>query len=60
VCGVSRGAAGAYVAIEAVLRSGGDRPVIVDDTNSGSTVRNPAFPDGSDLNVVKVPHVKAE
>jgi glycerophosphoryl diester phosphodiesterase len=44
-----------YVTIEAVLPVGGHRLVIVNDTNFGSTGRNPALPDYSDFIVVRVP-----
>jgi hypothetical protein len=44
-----------YVTIEAVLPVGGQRLVIVNDTNFGSTGRNPALPDYSDFIVVRVP-----
>jgi hypothetical protein len=44
-----------YVTIEAVLPVGGHRLVIVNDTNFGSTGRNPALPDDSDFIVVRVP-----
>jgi hypothetical protein len=49
-----------YVTIAAVLPPGAIRPAIVNDTNFGSSGRNPALPDYSDLIVVKVPHVKTE
>jgi hypothetical protein len=44
-----------YVTIEAVLPYGGDRLAIVNDTNFGSTGRNPGLPDYSDFIVVRVP-----
>jgi glycerophosphoryl diester phosphodiesterase len=46
-----------YVTIEAVLPVGGERLAIVNDTNFGSTGRNPGLPDYSDFIVVKVPGV---
>jgi hypothetical protein len=49
-----------YVTIEAVLPLGGKRLAIVNDTNCGSTGRNPALPDYSDFIVVTVPHLKSE
>jgi len=36
---------------------GGERLAIVNDTNFGSTGRNPGLPDYSDFIVVKVPGV---
>jgi hypothetical protein len=47
-----------YVTIEAVLPVGGSRLAIVNDTNFGSTGRNPALPDYSDLIVVRVPGLR--
>jgi hypothetical protein len=47
-----------YVTIEAVLPLGGSRLAIVNDTNFGSTGRNPALPDYSDFIVVKVPGLR--
>jgi hypothetical protein len=44
-----------YVTIEVVPPVGGQRLVIVNDTNFGSTGRNPALPDDSDVIVVRVP-----
>jgi glycerophosphoryl diester phosphodiesterase len=44
-----------YVTIEALLPLPGDRVAIVNDTNFGSTGRNPALPDYSDFIVVSVP-----
>lgn len=44
-----------YVTIESVLPLGGNRLAIVNDTNFGSTGRNPALPDPSDFIVVRVP-----
>jgi glycerophosphoryl diester phosphodiesterase len=44
-----------YVTIEAVLPVGSDRLAIVNDTNFGSTGRNPGLPDYSDFITVDVP-----
>lgn len=44
-----------YVTIESVLPLGRDRLAIVNDTNFGSTGRNPGLPDYSDFVVVDVP-----
>jgi hypothetical protein len=44
-----------YVTIEAVLPVGGHRLAIVNDTNFGSTGRNPNLPDYSDFITVDVP-----
>ncbi|MDQ4102681.1 MAG: hypothetical protein M3186_02795 [Actinomycetota bacterium] len=44
-----------YVTIESVLPVGGNRLAIVNDTNFGSTGRNPALPDPSDFIIVQVP-----
>ena len=44
-----------YVTIEALLPMPGDRVAIVNDTNFGSTGRNPGLPDYSDFIVVSVP-----
>jgi hypothetical protein len=44
-----------YVTIEAVLPVGDERLAIVNDTNFGSTGRNPGLPDYSDFVVVKTP-----
>ena len=49
-----------YVTIEALLPLRGDRVAIVNDTNFGSTGRNPMLPDYSDFIVVKLPHLKSE
>jgi hypothetical protein len=49
-----------YVTIEAVLPIGGRRLAIVNDTNFGSTGRNPMLPDYSDFIVVNMPHLKSE
>jgi hypothetical protein len=43
------------VTIEAVLPVGGHRLAIVNDTNFGSTGRNPNLPDYSDFITVDVP-----
>jgi hypothetical protein len=47
-----------YVTIESVLPVGGDRLAIVNDTNFGSTGRNPELPDYSDLIVVAAPGLR--
>lgn len=47
-----------YVTIEAVLPLHGSRLAIVNDTNFGSTGRNPALPDYSDFVVVRVPGLR--
>jgi hypothetical protein len=44
-----------YVTLEALLPLPGDRVAIVNDTNFGSTGRNPGLPDYSDFIVVSVP-----
>jgi glycerophosphoryl diester phosphodiesterase len=44
-----------YVTIESVLPLGGNRLAIVNDTNFGSTGRNPGLPDPSDFIIVQVP-----
>ncbi len=44
-----------YVTIESVLPVGGNRLAIVNDTNFGSTGRNPTLPDPSDFIIVRVP-----
>jgi hypothetical protein len=44
-----------YVTVESVLPLGGDDLAIVNDTNFGSTGRNPGLPDYSDFIVVDVP-----
>lgn len=49
-----------YVTIEAVLPLGGQRLAIVNDTNFGSTGRNPELPDPSDFIVVRVPALRGE
>jgi hypothetical protein len=46
-----------YVTIEAVLPLGRSRLAIVNDTNFGSTGRNPNLPDYSDFIVVRAPDV---
>jgi hypothetical protein len=47
-----------YVTIEAVLPAAGRRLLIVNDTNFGSTGRNPALPDYSDFIAVRVPGLR--
>jgi hypothetical protein len=47
-----------YVTIEAVLPLSGRRLAIVNDTNFGSTGRNPALPDYSDFITVRVPALR--
>jgi hypothetical protein len=47
-----------YVTIEAVLPLGDGRLAIVNDTNFGSTGRNPSLPDYSDFIVVRAPGVR--
>ncbi|MFP5364502.1 MAG: esterase-like activity of phytase family protein [Thermoleophilia bacterium] len=49
-----------YVTIEAVLPLRGRRLAIVNDTNFGSTGRNPELPDPSDFIVVRVPGLRGE
>jgi glycerophosphoryl diester phosphodiesterase len=49
-----------YVTIEAVLPIGGDRLAIVNDTNFGSTGRNPSLPDYSDFIQVRVPGLRGD
>ena len=44
-----------YGTIEAVLPVGGNALAIVNDTNFGSTGRNPSLPDYSDFIRVRVP-----
>jgi hypothetical protein len=44
-----------YQTIEAVLPTGGDQIAVVNDTNFGSTGRNPSLPDYSDFIHVRVP-----
>jgi glycerophosphoryl diester phosphodiesterase len=44
-----------YVTVEAVLPTRGDELTFVNDTNFGSTGRNPSLPDYSDFIVVEVP-----
>ena len=46
-----------YVTVEAVLPLGDDELAIVNDTNFGSTGRNPNLPDYSDFIVVDVPRL---
>jgi glycerophosphoryl diester phosphodiesterase len=48
-----------YVTIESVLPLHGDRLAIVNDTNFGSTGRNPSLPDDSDFILVRVPGLRA-
>ncbi len=47
-----------YVTIETVLPVRGNRLAIVNDTNFGSTGRNPGLPDYSDFIVVRVPRLR--
>ncbi len=47
-----------YQTIEAVLPTGGDRLAIVNDTNFGSTGRNPNLPDYSDFIEIEVPGLR--
>ena len=47
-----------FQTIEAVLPLGGDRLAIVNDTNFGSTGRNPARPDDSEFITVRVPGLR--
>ena len=47
-----------YVTIEAILPLRGDRAAIVNDTNFGSTGRNPGLPDYSDFIVISVPGLR--
>lgn len=47
-----------YVTLEALLPLPGDRAAIVNDTNFGSTGRNPGLPDDSDFIVVSVPGLR--
>jgi hypothetical protein len=49
-----------YVTIEAVLPLDRGRLAILNDTNFGSTGRNPALPDYSDFIVVKAPAVRGK
>ncbi|MCW2982766.1 MAG: hypothetical protein JWR63_336 [Conexibacter sp.] len=44
-----------YQTVEAILPTGGDRVAVVNDTNFGSTGRNPGLPDYSDVIQVDVP-----
>jgi hypothetical protein len=46
-----------YQTIEAILPVGGDRVAVVNDTNFGSTGRNPSLPDYSDFIQVRVPRL---
>jgi glycerophosphoryl diester phosphodiesterase len=47
-----------YITIESVLPLPGERLAIVNDTNFGSTGRNPSLPDYSDLIIVQVPALR--
>ena len=47
-----------YVTVEAVLPLGGNDLAFVNDTNFGSTGRNPSLPDYSDFIIVKVPGLR--
>jgi hypothetical protein len=47
-----------YQTIEAVLPTGDDRLAVVNDTNFGSTGRNPSLPDYSDFIKVRVPGLR--
>ncbi len=47
-----------YVTVEAVLPVGGNDLAFVNDTNFGSTGRNPNLPDYSDFIIVKVPGLR--
>jgi hypothetical protein len=47
-----------YQTVEAVLPLGGDELAFVNDTNFGSTGRNPNLPDYSDFIVVEVPRLR--
>ncbi len=49
-----------YVTIESVLPIGGNRLVIVNDTNFGSRGRNPSLADYSDFVVVRVPQLRGK
>lgn len=49
-----------YFTIEAVLPVGGNRLAIVNDTNFGSTGRNPSLPDPSDFVVLDVPGLRGD
>jgi hypothetical protein len=44
-----------YQTVESVLPVGGERLALVNDTNFGSTGRNPVLPDDSDFIVLEVP-----
>jgi hypothetical protein len=44
-----------YVTVESILPIGEERVALVNDTNFGSTGRNPTLPDDSDFIVVEVP-----
>ncbi|HWI71122.1 MAG TPA: esterase-like activity of phytase family protein [Baekduia sp.] len=47
-----------YQTVEAVLPTGDDRIAVVNDTNFGSTGRNPSLPDYSDFIKVRVPGLR--
>jgi glycerophosphoryl diester phosphodiesterase len=47
-----------YVTVESVLPVGGGRLAFVNDTNFGSTGRNPSLPDYSDFIEVRVPGLR--
>ena len=48
-----------FVTTEAVLPLRGQRLAIVNDTNFGSTGRNPVLPDDSEFIVIRVPGLRA-
>ncbi|HMJ37774.1 MAG TPA: esterase-like activity of phytase family protein [Baekduia sp.] len=48
-----------YQTVEAILPVSGDRVAVVNDTNFGSTGRNPSLPDYSDFIQVRVPDLHA-
>jgi hypothetical protein len=47
-----------YQTVESILPLGGGELAVVNDTNFGSTGRNPGLPDYSDFIVVKVPGLR--
>jgi hypothetical protein len=47
-----------YQTVEAVLPLSGNELALVNDTNFGSTGRNPNLPDYSDFIIVKVPGIR--
>ena len=47
-----------YQTVEAVLPFSGNELAFVNDTNFGSTGRNPSLPDYSDFIIVKVPGIR--